>query len=105
MRRTRVEIVYTLTPEERGRYNPAGSGRPSAMFITFEGPDGGGKTTQIRRLQEALEIRGVAVSRTREPGGDFVGERVRDILLHAGSDGAPLTAEAELFLFAAARAQ
>jgi len=74
------------------------------MFITFEGPDGGGKTTQIARLQASLEARGVPVLRTREPGGDFVGERVRDVLLHAPADQ-PLTPEAELFLFAAARAQ
>jgi dTMP kinase len=75
------------------------------MFITFEGPDGGGKTTQIGLLAAVLEARGVAVVRTREPGGDFVGERVREILLRAAPEESPLTPEAELFLFAAARAQ
>lgn len=70
------------------------------MFLTFEGPEGAGKTTQIGRLQKSLEARGHTVTRTREPGGDSVGEKVRDLLLH-GAVGP----EAELLLFAAARAQ
>lgn len=73
------------------------------LFVTFEGPDGAGKTTQIRLLAEALRERGLAVTRTREPGGDVVGERVRDLLLHAGPD--EIRAETELLLFAAARVQ
>ncbi len=72
----------------------------SGLFLTFEGPDGGGKTTQITRLAERLTARGYTVTRTREPGGDRVGEKVRDLLLHG--DVSP---EAELLLFAAARAQ
>src|SRR5690349_5162881 len=72
-------------------------------FITFEGPEGGGKTTQIERLEAVLRERGHTVTRTREPGGDRVGERVRDLLLQTAAD--PLTPEAELLLFAAARAQ
>lgn len=70
------------------------------VFITFEGPEGAGKTTQINRLEKALQERGYPVTRTREPGGDAVGERVRELLLHAD-----MSAEAELLLFAAARAQ
>lgn len=70
------------------------------VFLTFEGPDGGGKTTQITRLAERLTAQGYAVTQTREPGGDQVGEKVRDLLLHG--DVSP---EAELLLFAAARAQ
>jgi dTMP kinase len=70
------------------------------VFLTFEGPDGGGKTTQITRLAERLTAQGYTVTRTREPGGDRVGEKVRDLLLHG--DVSP---EAELLLFAAARAQ
>jgi dTMP kinase len=73
------------------------------LFLTFEGPEGAGKTTQIARLEAALAARGHAVTRTREPGGDAVGERVRDLLLHAGPGS--VGAEAELLLFAAARAQ
>src|ERR1044071_1182907 len=72
-------------------------------FVTFEGPDGCGKTTQIGLLEAALTARGHAVTRTREPGGDAVGERVRDLLLNAA--GNTLSAEAELLLFAAARVQ
>lgn len=74
------------------------------LFLTFEGPDGAGKTTQIARLEDALAALGHAVTRTREPGGDAVGERVRDLLLHSGAPGG-VGAEAELLLFAAARAQ
>jgi dTMP kinase len=70
------------------------------LFLTFEGPEGGGKTTQISRLEADLRAAGCAVTRTREPGGDAVGEKVRELLLH-GTVGA----EAELLLFAAARAQ
>ncbi|MES2461281.1 MAG: dTMP kinase [Armatimonadota bacterium] len=70
------------------------------LFLTFEGPDGAGKTTQISRLAERLVSQGYTVTRTREPGGDRVGEKVRDLLLHG--DVSP---EAELLLFAAARAQ
>ena len=74
------------------------------LFLTFEGPEGAGKTTQIARLEDALTALGHAVTRTREPGGDAVGERVRDLLLHAPVGGG-VGAEAELLLFAAARAQ
>jgi dTMP kinase len=80
--------------------NDAEPGKREGWFITFEGPEGAGKTTQIALLETALRARGFAVTRTREPGGDRVGERVRDLLLHAG-----MSAEAEMFLFAAARAQ
>lgn len=65
--------------------------------------DGSGKSTQARRLAEALSARGVSVTTTREPGGTEVGERVRDILL-AGEPGA-LSLVAEAHLFAAARAE
>ena len=65
--------------------------------------DGSGKSTQARRLGEALTARGLAVTMTREPGGTDVGERVRDILL-AGEPGA-LSLVAEAHLFAAARAE
>jgi dTMP kinase len=70
------------------------------IFLTFEGPDGAGKTTQIQRIAETLSERGHAVVRTREPGGDSVGETVRTLLL-----GTKMTPEAEFLLYAAARAQ
>ncbi len=73
-------------------------------FISFEGPEGSGKSTQIRRLAERLEAEGVSVISTREPGGTATGELVRDILQHDAA-GEPLDERAELLLFAACRAQ
>lgn len=73
----------------------------SGIFFTFEGPDGAGKTTQIGRLETVLAERGYTTLRTREPGGDFVGEQVRQLLL----DRSAMTPEAEFLLFAASRAQ
>jgi dTMP kinase len=71
------------------------------MFITFEGVDGSGKSTQVRLLAEHLVGEGRDVVATREPGGTELGERVREILL-GGDAVAPWT---EAALFAAARAQ
>lgn len=71
------------------------------MFVTFEGVDGSGKTTQVGLLAERLRSEGREVVETREPGGTVVGEEIRELLLHGG-DVAPW---AEASLFAAARAQ
>jgi dTMP kinase len=71
------------------------------VFVTFEGIDGSGKTTQARLLAERLEREGVDVVLTREPGGTPLGEAVRDLVLH-GEHVAPW---AEVALYAAARAQ
>jgi dTMP kinase len=73
-------------------------------FITFEGPEGSGKSTQIKRLVEKLEAQGIAVICTREPGGTATGEAIRNILQH-NSAGEPLAERAELLLFTASRAQ
>ena len=72
-------------------------------FITLEGPEGSGKTTQIERLAEYLRSAGHEVVVTREPGGTPVGEKVREILLGPGHG--EITARAELLLMNAARAQ
>ena len=71
------------------------------MFVSFEGLDGSGKTTQARLLARSLEEDGVDVVSTREPGGTPLGEAVRDLVLH-GDHVAPW---AEAALYAAARAQ
>jgi len=73
-------------------------------FITFEGPEGSGKSTQIRRLADWLTERGKEVFCTREPGGTPVGEAIRGLLQH-DVEGENLGARAELLLFSASRAQ
>jgi dTMP kinase len=71
------------------------------MFVTFEGIDGSGKTTQAELLTAALQEEGRTVVATREPGGTLLGERIRGLLL----DGGPVSPWAEAALFAAARAE
>ena len=73
-------------------------------FITFEGSEGCGKSTQIKRFVKMLTARGIETIQTREPGGTSVGERIRDLLQHDDA-GSQLTDESELLLFAASRAQ
>jgi dTMP kinase len=77
---------------------PEGSGK----FITFEGPEGSGKTTQIALLAEFLRQKGLTVITTREPGGEKVAEKIRRLLLSPSSTLEPLS---ELFLYAASRIQ
>jgi len=72
-------------------------------FITIEGPEGAGKTTQAARLERSLRARGLDVRRTREPGGTELGERIRALLL-APSDE-PHDPLADALLFNAARRQ
>ena len=71
---------------------------PSGLFITLEGLDGSGKTTQIRRLAAWLEKRGLSPVITRQPGGTSIGDRIREILLDSRSTGlAPMTEMALMF--------
>jgi len=69
------------------------------LFLPFEGPEGAGKSTQVDLLANALAGRAPLV--VREPGGTPLGEEIRRLLLH----GEPVTAEAEMLLFMAARAE
>ena len=73
-------------------------------FITLEGPEGSGKSTQCRTLVDRLETQGINVVLTREPGGTPTGEIIREILQHNKS-GEPITPSTEVLLFEASRAQ
>ncbi|RMG60515.1 MAG: dTMP kinase [Deltaproteobacteria bacterium] len=75
----------------------------SALFITFEGIEGSGKTTQIRRLREHFEALGKPVLATREPGGTPLADRVRELILANRTE--KVSPRAELFLYLASRAQ
>ena len=77
---------------------------PRGFFISFEGVEGAGKSTQARLLAEALSGRGYAVLPTREPGGTPVGEELRRLLTEAAPDRS-LCPETELLLMCASRAQ
>jgi dTMP kinase len=74
-----------------------------SLFITFEGVEGSGKTTQIRRLEKYLNRRGIPCKITREPGGPPISEKIRKILLNP--DHREMTPLSELLLYEAARAQ
>jgi dTMP kinase len=72
-------------------------------FVTFEGLDGSGKSTQVEKLARSLRALGFSVTITREPGGTATGEKIRDVLLHSATSGlSPLT---EMALMFASRAQ
>jgi dTMP kinase len=72
-------------------------------FITFEGGDGSGKTTQLQALESYLTARGKSCRTTREPGGTSLGRLIRQVLLEG--DKQPITSPTELFLYLADRAQ
>ena len=99
----RVPMGHDLVPGKRTcSVRTRGAGHKIVrMFVTFEGLDGSGKTTQVELLRRALEGEGHDVVATREPGGTEAGERIRNLLL-GSTEVAPWT---EAALFAAARAQ
>ena len=76
---------------------------PKGLFISLEGSDGCGKTTQINLLLEHLEKRGFEVVVTREPGGCPISERIRDVILSLDSKG--MSSECEALLYAASRVE
>jgi dTMP kinase len=73
------------------------------MFITLEGPEGSGKTSQVPPLAEFLRQQGLSILTTREPGGTSIGEQVRSILMRM--DNQALQPRTEILLFCAARVQ
>lgn len=73
------------------------------MFITLEGPEGSGKSTQIKRLAKRLEEMGYSVITTREPGGTPIGDQIRQVLIRM--ENKELHPRTEILLFLAARAQ
>ncbi|HYM49057.1 MAG TPA: dTMP kinase [Candidatus Limnocylindrales bacterium] len=78
-------------------------GKPGGFFITLEGPEGGGKSTQARQLEARLNLSDIVTTATREPGGTALGEQIRPLLLNpSGTANDPW---AEALLFTAARAQ
>lgn len=77
--------------------------QPAGLFLSFEGADGSGKSTQAARLATALREEGFAVELLREPGGTALGEKLREVLLSRSETA--IGSSAELLLFYAARAQ
>jgi dTMP kinase len=99
------EDAHPLPPEDASLDDSALSGLGSCLqglFITFEGLDGCGKSTQMEMLAQALTDKGYVVTVTREPGGTPLGEGIRDVLLDPKHHG--MSARAEALLYAAARA-
>lgn len=74
-----------------------------SWFVTFEGPEGSGKTTQLRLLAPWLQAQGIDTVTTREPGGTRISEQIRELLHDCANT--EMTAETENLLYAAARAQ
>ena len=73
------------------------------VFITFEGPEGAGKTTVLKKIEERLAERGVDVVATREPGGSVIAEKIRHIILD--KNHTEMDPRTEALLYAAARSQ
>ena len=76
-----------------------------AVFLTLEGPEGAGKTTQAEALRADFEDSGLPVVLLREPGGTALGEAIRTLLLERGRGGSRISPRADALLFNAARAQ
>ncbi|MED0774014.1 dTMP kinase [Bacillus siamensis] len=75
----------------------------SGLFITFEGPEGAGKTTVLQEVKEILSAKGLPVTATREPGGIDIAEQIREVILN--KNNTLMDAKTEALLYAAARRQ
>lgn len=84
---------------------PTRSRPERGWFITLEGPEGAGKTTQAARLRDAFTAADRPVQLVREPGGTALGEAIRTLLLDDGAGAAPISPRTDALLFNAARAQ
>jgi dTMP kinase len=113
--RPEVPLIRDIIASLRGRRTSSDAGLPRFVepqplsgygkFIVFEGGEGAGKSTQVRRLATALQAYGRSVLVTREPGATPIGARIRSLVLdHHTDDGPPLTPRAEALLYAADRA-
>ena len=96
-----VSLMSDITAALRGDLGATITGHAKGVFISFEGGEGSGKSTQSKLLKEYLESQGHVVTLTREPGGTKLGRELRDILLHTHDHVAP---RAEALLYAADRA-
>lgn len=101
-------MMATLTEDEPNMVAGTGIPEPSARphpgcFLVLDGPDGGGKTTQVERLADWLRGRGLDVVTCRDPGGTALGNRLRSILMDRGD--VAISMRAEMLLFMASRAQ
>lgn len=91
------------TPWEAAEIICPGAEKPEGAFLSMEGLDGSGKSTQMERLTDTLDRYGFEVEHSREPGGTPIGEKIREILLDRNNG--EMTPETEALLYAAARAQ
>jgi dTMP kinase len=96
-----VSLMSDVVAALRGELGAAITGHAKGVFISFEGGEGCGKSTQSKLLKEYLEEQGHTVTLTREPGGTKLGKELRDILLHTHDHVSP---RAEALLYAADRA-
>ena len=95
--------VYAATVEALLSFLCPESETQRGFFLSMEGLDGAGKSTQIRLLTDALDRYGYSVVHSREPGGCMISEKIREIILDRANEG--MTAETEALLYAASRAQ
>lgn len=102
--------IHQVLSRDVGRSGPLALGDagapprpPGGLFVTFEGGDGAGKSTQVRLLRAAVERAGHDATVTREPGGTEIGEHIRDVVLDPALTD--MSGRAEALLYAAARAQ
>lgn len=103
----RIGIMRAMTEPSNANHQMSDSElvqKLGGRFIVFDGPDGSGKTTQFRRLVELAEANGVTVCEVREPGGTYIGEQVRNVLLDP-TIKEEVDIRCEMLLFMASRAQ